>query len=331
MYAGEEKLKLGLDRLNKAADDSDLLSAALISLHGALEDRFRHALASTPELPTSEQKRALDVTKVQWVELIDMMRLYRGLSAEDAAQIQKMNRARQSVAHGDRYRGGRAALERYATLVQSFFPGLDLSALPSQALPPGPSPQKPQPPRKQPAQEATQPKSRPSPATNPKAAAKVNPPQKGAAAQATAGQKAAAPQATARRKAASPVATSKSQEPARRRSNPALFLILGLLFIIACVGLSTLLQGSLPSTGTATPGSIATIVSQPDQNTNKQRRTSESLNLRIAPGIEASIIATLAPGSSVELLSEAQSQDGRRWVRVRFGSQEGWVDSQYLR
>lgn len=120
--AGVEKIRLGLERLERAGDDPDLLGAALTSLHGALEDRFRHLLASSPEVPEHEHARILDVARVQWAELIDLMRLHAGLSPEDADFIRTMNRERQSVAHGGRFRGKRATLERYARLARGFFP-----------------------------------------------------------------------------------------------------------------------------------------------------------------------------------------------------------------
>ena len=71
--AGVEKLKLGVERLAKAESDPDMLGAALTSIHGALEDRFRHLLALTPEIAASDHARILDVSRVQWGELIDQI------------------------------------------------------------------------------------------------------------------------------------------------------------------------------------------------------------------------------------------------------------------
>lgn len=317
MYAGEDKLKLGLDRFHKAGDDTDLLAAALISLHGALEDRFRHALASTPELPTSEQKRVLDVTAVQWNELIEMMRLYRGLSAEDAAQIQKMNRERQSVAHGNRYKAGRATLERYAQLVRSFFPGLELpgpapsSAARSPAEPARPVP-KPKPEQPTKAQAAAQAASKP----RPKAADRP-------------AEKSSAEPRPARKQAALPARTQAPLQSSRR-INPALVLILGLLFIVACVGLSTLLQSNTGPVSTA-PSHTDTIPTLASTSRSSYRMTTDILNMRTEPGMHATIITTLTNGTRVELLNEETGLDGRTWTRVRAGSYEGWVDDQYLR
>jgi uncharacterized protein YraI len=36
-------------------------------------------------------------------------------------------------------------------------------------------------------------------------------------------------------------------------------------------------------------------------------------------------------GASVTLLAEGPLQDGHHWVQVRFGEQEGWADTAYLR
>ena len=59
--------------------------------------------------------------------------------------------------------------------------------------------------------------------------------------------------------------------------------------------------------------------------------TTDILNMRTEPGMTATIITTLANGTRVEVLNEETRLDGRIWTRVRTGSYEGWVDSQYLR
>lgn len=326
MYAGEDKLKLGLERLHKADDNADLLGAALTSFHGALEDRFRHALAATPEFPASDQKRVLDVTKVQWAELIDMMRLYRGLSADDAAQIQKMNRERQSVAHGDRYKAGRAALERYAQLVQSFFPGLELK----QPGDPAPAPAPKRPPAARPQPVSAAPPARPQPRP---AAARQAPKEPSKRADSGPEQKEAAPRQ--RKKQPAPAAARAMAERPRPPVNPALFLIAGLLFIVACVGLSTLMQNTTAPSSTSPEvtqviPTLPSIPALPDLAVPVYRITSDVLNMRTEPGLTASIITTLPAGARVELLNEERNQDQRRWIRVRAGGQEGWVDGQYL-
>lgn len=329
MYAGEEKLKLGLDRLHKAADDTDLLGSALISLHGALEDRFRHALAATPELPAAEQKRVLDITKVQWNELIDMMRLYRGLSAEDAAQIQKMNRERQLVAHGDRYKAGRATLERYAQLVRSFFPGLELPKPAAESARPAPSPKTTtdlaRPSRSQrPA--VSSPNAAPPLATQTLDQSEGNPHPKRRAAPA----EKSASQPARRTKQAATRPAQTDAVASQKRINPALMLILGLIFIVACLGLSTMIQNTTQPANTI-PSNTQVIPSLPELRTPSYRITTDILNMRTAPGMVAPIITTLANGTRVELLNEQQELDGQSWVRVRAGDQDGWVDRRYLR
>jgi hypothetical protein len=57
---------------------------------------------------------------------------------------------------------------------------------------------------------------------------------------------------------------------------------------------------------------------------------SDALNLRVGPGTDQRVIAKLARGASVLLLGESLTVDGRTWVRVRAGEQEGWVSQDLL-
>lgn len=113
-----EKLELGLQRMAKAGDDPDLLGLALQSIHGALEDYFRARLAADLHMPPDQREAVLDQKQVQWKELLDAMQLYGNLSPQDRELIWRANGQRARVAHGGRYNGTRADLERYAGLVQ---------------------------------------------------------------------------------------------------------------------------------------------------------------------------------------------------------------------
>jgi hypothetical protein len=57
---------------------------------------------------------------------------------------------------------------------------------------------------------------------------------------------------------------------------------------------------------------------------------SNTLNLRARPGINQQVIAKLVRGASVLLLGERMTVEGRTWVRVRAGEQEGWVSQDLL-
>lgn len=55
-------------------------------------------------------------------------------------------------------------------------------------------------------------------------------------------------------------------------------------------------------------------------------------NLREEPGKDEQIIAELAPNTEVTLLGETKKMnDGGTWVKVRAGTQEGWVNRRLLR
>lgn len=113
-----DKLERGLRRLERAGDDTDALGAALISLHGALEDQFRLLLAAEPALDTAQRELVQDRRRTQWKELLDLMQLHGDLPAEERRLIQRANSQRQEVAHGGSFKGRRREVEQYAELVK---------------------------------------------------------------------------------------------------------------------------------------------------------------------------------------------------------------------
>jgi hypothetical protein len=119
MDGATEKLELGLQRLAKAGDDADLLGLALQSIHGALEDHFRARLSTDSHIPAGQRAAMADPKQVQWKDLLDAMQLYGDLSAPNRELIWRANALRTKVAHGGRYTGSRADLDRYAALVQT--------------------------------------------------------------------------------------------------------------------------------------------------------------------------------------------------------------------
>src|SRR3954466_5991778 len=119
MDGATEKLELGMQRLAKAGDDADMLGLALQSIHGALEDHFRARLSSDSQMPAEQRAAMADPKQTQWRDLLDAMQLYGDLSARNRELIWRTNALRTKVAHGGRYTGSRADLERYATLARS--------------------------------------------------------------------------------------------------------------------------------------------------------------------------------------------------------------------
>jgi hypothetical protein len=321
MHAGEEKFKIGLERLAKADDDPDLLGAALTSIHGALEDRFRHVLVTTPDVPERDHQRILDVKRVQWGELIDLMRLYAGLSAEHATLVRTMNRERQSVAHGGRFRGRRVAVERYATFALTYFPNVTTAAL---DLTPAPPPAKPvSAPRPAPARTQQRPRTQ-NDAQKPAKAPAARAPAAGGPSVINARSSGAGRAAPAARK---PRAAAPKQLPLdlsrRAASNPGLVLTVVLVLIVGCYALGSLIQ-------TETRGRVPAASSLPAEPGPQARRVPAELNLRAEPGLNTPVLAVMPAGSQVTLLEGEQQREDHRWVRVRYGDQEGWADADLL-
>lgn len=114
----QEKLNKGRDRLNKAGNDEDLLSLALTSIHGALEDACRNWLAA----PGVKQQHGIDVSdraKASWQNILELMPRYCGWSDRDVKYVRKMNSLRNKAAHGDGFEGTRQDVEQYLSFVEN--------------------------------------------------------------------------------------------------------------------------------------------------------------------------------------------------------------------
>jgi uncharacterized protein YraI len=70
----------------------------------------------------------------------------------------------------------------------------------------------------------------------------------------------------------------------------------------------------------------------PNQNTNKVGYVNTAnLTLRAGPGRGSANLAILPEGTQVIYLDGNQNVNGSTWVKVRAGSQEGWVNEKLLR
>lgn len=56
-----------------------------------------------------------------------------------------------------------------------------------------------------------------------------------------------------------------------------------------------------------------------------------NLNLRSGPGVHYSVLMVLPQGTQVTAFDDTRYADRATWVRVRVGSQEGWLNQEYLR
>jgi hypothetical protein len=309
MDSATEKLELGLQRLAKAGDDADLLGLALQSIHGALEDFCRATLSADPRLPADQREAVRDSKKIQWKDLLDLMQLYRDLSAQDRELIWRTNGLRTRVAHGGRYTGTRADLDRYATLVQRL---CDYTPPARPGRQPSPKPEK------QPAAKLD--------ARSPQPADRSHPPPSGPDIPRAVRPRAPAP-------------------PQRSRLGWAgTLLALALLFGLAAF---VVLRGAAQSAPdpaaaptsappTAAPD-LAAAPPEPARATALPRAATvanlEGVPLRVRSdhSLAAETLLTLAEGARVAIVGGPVDADGYTWWNVEVGGQRGWCAGEFLR
>src|SRR5262245_53608124 len=113
----QSKLEEGLQILEDATtEDSQLtLNAALIKLHGAMEDFVRLEVGQkAPHLRETVE----DARLTTWKDLLEHGTTYLGFTDEDRRIISEANTQRQKVAHGGNYDKKLSDLKRYARFVQ---------------------------------------------------------------------------------------------------------------------------------------------------------------------------------------------------------------------
>ena len=119
MDSATEKLELGLQRLAKARRRRRPAWPCAPKHPWRAGRSFSRAAAADSHIPADQRAALADPKRAQWKELLDAMQLYGDLSAQNRELIWRTNGLRTKVAHGGRYTGSRAELERYAALVQS--------------------------------------------------------------------------------------------------------------------------------------------------------------------------------------------------------------------
>jgi len=320
MDGATEKLELGLQRLAKAGDDADMLGLALQSIHGALEDHFRARLSSDSHMPAEQRVAMADPKQTQWRELLDAMQLYGDLSAPNRELIWRTNALRTKVAHGGRYTGGRADVERYAALARS------LCGYPADAKPAA--------------------ESRPFDTPPPRSGEKL----RGSRTPGPSQPRASAEKPAGARSAASPdipraVRVGASAAPARRRSRwPGGLLALALLLGLAAF--AVLRRAPAPRAESA-PAPTALVTSAPViEAPAVPRATSvlptpvpraatvtaqDGLNLRADPKFKAALVGTLPSGTRVTIVgAPVPGDDGYIWWNVEVDGLRGWCAGEFL-
>jgi hypothetical protein len=300
MDVATEKLELGLQRLAKAGDDADLLGLALQSIHGALEDHFRARLSVDSHMPAEQRMAMADPKQTQWRELLDAMQLYGDLSAPNRELIWRTNALRTKVAHGGRYTGSRADLERYAALARS------LCGYPADAKPATPS-------------------QRRAPADKPVAE--------------LAGARSVAspdiPRAV-RAGASAPPARRRSPWPGGLLAL-ALLLILAAFAVLRSAPSPRAESAAAPTAlATAAPATEAPAAAPatdlpPTPLPRAATVTAQDgLNLRGDHNSSAALVGTLPSGTRVTIVGEPVQADGYTWWNVEVDGRRGWCAGEFL-
>lgn len=315
MDGATEKLELGLQRLAKAGDDADMLGLALQSIHGALEDHFRARLASDSHMPAEQRAAMADPKQTQWRDLLDAMQLFGDLSAPNRELIWRTNALRTKVAHGGRYTGSRADLERYAALARL------LCGYPADAQP--------------------APESRPFDKLRGSRTEGLPQPRARA-------EKLAAKPASARSAASQDIPRAVRNgalaAPVRRRSPwPGGVLALVLLFILAAFAVlrsppspraeSAAAPTELATAAPATAAPVAAPAIDPPPTPLPRTATvmaQDGLNLRGDHNSSAALVGTLPSGTRVTIVGEPVQAGGYTWWNVEVDGRRGWCAGEFL-
>jgi hypothetical protein len=307
MDGATDKLELGLQRLAKAGDDADMLGLALQSIHGALEDHFRARLAGDRHMPAAQRAAMADPQQTQWRDLLDAMQLYGELSAPNRELIWRTNALRTKVAHGGRYTGSRADLERYAALARS------LCGYPADAKP---------------AAESRRTEGPPQPHT----------PAEKPVAKLAGARSAASPDIPRAVRARAPTAAARPRSPW-----PGGLLALALLLSLAAFAVlrsapspraesaaaPTALATAAPATEepAAAPATAAPPTPLPRAATVTAQ---DGLNLRGDHNSSAALVGTLPNGTRVTIVGEPVQAGGYTWWNVEVDGRRGWCAGEFL-
>jgi len=300
MDGATEKLELGLQRLAKAGNDADMLGLALQSIHGALEDHFRARLATDSHMPAEQRAAMADPKQTQWRDLLDAMQLFGDLSAPNRELIWRTNALRTKVAHGGRYTGSRADLERYAALARSLC-GYPADAQPA-ALP-------------QPRSRAEKPAAKPA---GLRSAASTDIPR------------------AVRNSASAAPARRRSPWPGGVLAL-ALLLSLAAFAVLRSTQSPRAESAAAPTElATAEPVTEAPVAAPAtDPPPTPLSRTAtvtaqDGLNLRADHNSSAALVGILPSGTRVTIVGEPVQAGGYTWWNVEVGDRRGWCAGEFL-
>lgn len=324
----QTQLEAGRRLLTEAGDDPQQLGMALLRLHSALEELLREWLSQAPELDRAVCAAVMRGHDVKWPQLLDLLIDLGELPDADARSLRCWNRLRNEFAHRGSCACSRADVVAYESLVLQLFAEYG--------------------PERGGAAEEIWAERRDADRVGGTSA----PPRRGVGLARGGGW---VVRGVGRALAAIVGALRRGLLGALSSSLvwTLIALVLGCATIASTVtGCSSALSRnsySRPQQPTGAPELSATTMVSPtaaavlsraaaDAATAPDRqglavigRATGRVNLRAAPGLEATIVAKLAPGTEVRLTGERAAADGRSWLAIRVGDLTGWVSAELVR
>src|SRR5262245_15266499 len=112
----DEKLRRGFDLLERAGKDNATIGAALLALHGALEDHLRAELLQRTDLSEAD-RLGLSRRVLPWSRLTELTQQHLALESDQLQTIASADRVLQAFTHGGRCAWGAAETQRYGRFV----------------------------------------------------------------------------------------------------------------------------------------------------------------------------------------------------------------------
>ncbi|HMP41406.1 MAG TPA: hypothetical protein PKA05_13575, partial [Roseiflexaceae bacterium] len=112
----DDKLRRGYDLTTRSGGDQDLLGAAMVAFHSALENYFDEFLGSLPQID-ADVRELLTSGRIRWVQRANLALEHGLISREQRRMILDVNRLRQEFAHGEPFSGSAESVEAYGRFV----------------------------------------------------------------------------------------------------------------------------------------------------------------------------------------------------------------------
>lgn len=111
-----DKLNRGIDLLEDASSDQDLLGVALLSFHAALKEHMQSLLSSQPALSGSQQQ-TLDHQELALLDMLDLAQQHGDLTREERWRIEEAEKLVAEFVAGEPFRGSPREVGSYGHFV----------------------------------------------------------------------------------------------------------------------------------------------------------------------------------------------------------------------